>query len=159
MNGYCVVGSANTGGGALRVSQTGSSQNCDGGGPSPTRYEAEKAAYSVGSTVDSDHTGTGFVNTANAVGAYVEWTVNATTAGTADLVLAYANGTPTARPMDIAANGVTVAADSPFAGTGAWTSWRTVTLPVALKAGANTVRATATTAGGAPNLDYLDGPA
>jgi hypothetical protein len=164
VNGYCVANSANTGGGALRVSQTGSSQNCDGGGPgpSPTRYEAENAAYSAGSTVDSDHTGfsgTGFVNTANAVGVYVEWTVNATTAGTADIVLAYANGTTTARPMDITVNGVTVAAASPFAGTGAWTSWRTVTLPVALKVGANTVRATATTASGAPNLDYLDGPA
>ncbi|MFI2346002.1 glycosyl hydrolase family 28 protein [Streptomyces sp. NPDC019443] len=162
VNGYCVANSANTGGGALRVSQTGSSQNCDGGGPSPTRYEAENAAYSAGSSVDSDHTGfsgTGFVNTANAVGAYVEWTVNATTAGTADLILAYANGTTTARPMDITVNGVTVAVASPFAGTGAWTSWRTVTLPVALKAGANTVRATATAASGAPNLDYLDGPA
>ncbi|WP_327327026.1 glycosyl hydrolase family 28 protein [Streptomyces sp. NBC_01210] len=163
VNGYCVVGSSNTGGGALRVSQTGSSQNCDGGGPAPTaRYEAENATYSAGSTVDSDHagfSGTGFVNTPNAAGAYVEWTVNATAAGSADLVLAYANGTTTARPMDIAVNGVTVAAASPFPGTGAWTTWRTLTLPVALKAGANTVRATATSANGAPNIDYLDGPA
>ncbi|MER5461501.1 glycosyl hydrolase family 28 protein [Streptomyces sp. NPDC002668] len=163
VNGYCVVGGANTGGGALRVSQTGSSQNCDGGGPAPTaRYEAENATYSAGSSVDSDHTGysgTGFVNTPNAAGAYVEWTVNATTAGTADLALAYANGTTTARPMDISVNGVTVAAASPFPGTGAWTTWRTLTLPVALKAGANTVRATATSANGAPNIDYLDGPA
>ncbi|MGW0553958.1 hypothetical protein ACWDZ6_07145 [Streptomyces sp. NPDC002926] len=58
VDGYCVVGSANTGGGALRVSRTGSSQNCDGGGPAPTaRYEAENATYSAGSSVDSDHTG------------------------------------------------------------------------------------------------------
>jgi len=28
VNGYCVANSANTGGGALRLSQTGSSQNC-----------------------------------------------------------------------------------------------------------------------------------
>ena len=163
VTGYCVADSGNTGGGALRVSQTGSSQNCGGGGPAPVRYEAESAVRSTGSTVDSDHagySGTGFVNTPNAAGAHVEWTVNAPVAGSADLVIAYANGTTTNRPLDISVNGTTVVAAAPFAGTGAWTSWRTVTVPAAaLTAGANTVRVTATSANGAPNLDYLDGPA
>ncbi|MER6912033.1 glycosyl hydrolase family 28 protein [Streptomyces sp. NPDC000594] len=160
--GYCVTGGANTSGGALRVSPTGSSQNCEPTGPTPRRYEAESAAYAAGSTVDSNHTGysgSGFVNTPNATGAYVEWTVTATTAGTANLALGYANGTTTDRPLDITVNGTTVATGVSFGGTGAWTSWRTVTVPAALTAGTNTVRATATTANGAPNLDYLDGPA
>ncbi|MEV6107944.1 glycosyl hydrolase family 28 protein [Streptomyces sp. NPDC051940] len=160
VTGYCVASSTNTTGGALRTSTSGgSTQNC---GPSPVRYEAENAAYSAGSTVDSNHagySGTGFVNTLNEPGSYVEWQVNATTAGTANLVVAYANGTTADRPMDITVGGTAVATGVSFPPTGAWTTWRTVTVPVPLAAGANTVRTTATGAGGCPNLDYLEGPA
>ncbi|GLF98312.1 glycosyl hydrolase family 28 protein [Streptomyces yaizuensis] len=161
VTGYCATG-ANTSGGSLRIGATGSSQDCAPTGPTPRRHEAENATYTAGSTVDSNHTGfsgTGFVNTPNAVGTYVEWTVTATTAGAAALALGYANGTTTDRPMDLTVNGTTVATGVPFPATGAWTTWRTVTVPAALLAGTNTVRATATTANGAPNLDYLDGPA
>ncbi|MFI1886206.1 glycosyl hydrolase family 28 protein [Streptomyces jumonjinensis] len=161
VTGYCAANSANTSGGALRVSQSGSTQDC-GTTPGPGRHEAENASYTTGSTIDSNHTGysgSGFVNTPNAVGSYVEWTVTATAAGSADLVIGYANGTAADRPLDITVNGATVATGVSFPGTGAWTAWRTVTFPAALQAGANTVRVTATSADGAPNLDYLDGPA
>lgn len=162
VTGYCVAASANTSGGALRISQSGSSENCQPTGPGPKRYEAESASYTAGSTVDSNHagySGAGFVNTPNATGSYVEWTVPATAAGPADLVIGYANGTSADRPMDVAVNGVTIASGRSFPTTGAWTDWRTVTVPATLQAGANTVRLTATGAEGAPNLDYLDGPA
>jgi hypothetical protein len=43
-----------------------------------------------------------------------------------------------------------------FDGTGAWTTWATTTLTVSLNAGGNTVRLNPTTAGGLPNLDYID---
>jgi hypothetical protein len=121
----------------------------------PTRYEAETAVCQ--GTVDSDHTGfsgTGFCNTNNAVGASVEWAVNATAAGTAKLTFGYANGTTTNRPMDISVNG-TVVATVPFASTGTWENWQTATVNAPVNAGANTIRATATTASGGPNLDYL----
>ncbi|MER6912034.1 discoidin domain-containing protein [Streptomyces sp. NPDC000594] len=130
-----------------------------GPGPGPRRYEAEDAAYATGSTVDSNHTGysgTGFVNTPNATGAHVEWTVSAERAGDAAISLRYANGTAAGRPMDIAVNGTVVAAGRAFDPTGTWTGWRDVTLTVPLKAGTNTIRTTATTANGAPNLDRLD---
>ncbi|TXS49974.1 carbohydrate-binding protein [Streptomyces sp. uw30] len=159
VTGYCVADSHNTSGGTLRITQSGSTQNC---GPAPRRYEAESAAYPAGSTIDSNHagySGTGFVNTPNAAGAHVEWTVNAAQAGTAILVIGYANGTTTDRPMDLAVNGTVVRAGASFAPTGAWTTWRTVTVPVLLAAGANKVKVTATGAAGCPNLDYLDGPA
>jgi Carbohydrate binding module (family 6) len=122
----------------------------------PTRYEAETAVCQ--GTVDSDHTGftgAGFCNTDNATGASVEWTVNATTAGTATLGFRYANGTTTNRPMDISVNGVVVASGVAFNSTGTWDTWADATLTLPLQAGANTVRATATTAAGGPNLDYL----
>ena len=120
-------------------------------------HEAENAVVSQG-VVESNHagfTGSGFVNYDNTTGGYVEWTINAAQAGSAPLTLRYANGTTVNRPMNIAVNGAVVAANRAFPGTGAWTSWTTITLNADLKAGSNTVRATATTANGGPNVDSL----
>ncbi|MFE5934625.1 cellulase family glycosylhydrolase [Streptomyces sp. NPDC056470] len=123
----------------------------------PVTHEAETATVSRG-VVESNHagfTGTGFVNYDNTTGGYVQWNVDAAQAGQATLTLRYANGTTANRPMDIAVNGTVAAAGKAFAGTGAWTTWATTTLTVTLKAGANTVRATATTANGGPNVDRI----
>jgi hypothetical protein len=131
-----------------------------------SRYEAENGTYSAGSTVDSNHTGfsgTGFVNTPNATGSYVEWTINSTQAGNATINIAYANGQASGqtvdRPADITINGTLLKAGQSFPGTANWDTWQTVPLTVPLNAGANTIRLTATTTNGDPNLDYLDGPA
>ena len=124
----------------------------------PTRYEAENATISQG-LVESNHTGfsgTGFVNNDNVAGSYTEWTVTAAGAGSATLTIRYANGTTTNRPMDIRVNGAVVAAGRAFNGTGGWDTWATSTLSVPLAAGTNTIRVTATTANGGPNLDYID---
>jgi len=124
----------------------------------PTRLEAESATISQG-TVDADHTGfsgTGFVNTVNTVGPYVEWTINATQSGTATLTFGFANGTTANRPLDITLNGVLVRDELAFNGTGAWTNYSATSVTVTLQQGENKVRATATTANGAANLDYLD---
>jgi Chondroitinase B/Carbohydrate binding module (family 6)/Carbohydrate binding module (family 35) len=124
----------------------------------PVRYEAEGARISQG-VVSASHagfSGTGFVDYANVVGSYVEWTVNATAAGAATLVFGFANGSTTNRPMDISVNGALAADELAFPGTGAWTTWRTATTTARLNAGTNTIRATATTANGGPNVDYLD---
>ncbi|HVQ90827.1 MAG TPA: PQQ-dependent sugar dehydrogenase [Mycobacteriales bacterium] len=123
-----------------------------------TRYEAESATISQG-VVESNHagfTGTGFVNGDNAAGSFTEWTVTAASAGTATIVLRYANGTTTNRPADISVNGTVVVAARPFAGTGSWDTWADSTVTAPVSAGGNTVRVTATTANGNPNLDRLD---
>jgi hypothetical protein len=123
----------------------------------PTQYEAENATISQG-VVESNHagfSGTGFVNVDNVVGSYVEFSVNAATAGPASLVFRFANGTTTDRPMDIAVNGTVVAAARSFPGTGAWATWEESTLNTTLTAGANKVRVTSTTANGGPNVDRL----
>ncbi|MFI1886207.1 discoidin domain-containing protein [Streptomyces jumonjinensis] len=127
--------------------------------PTPNRHEAENASYTAGSTVDSNHggfSGSGFVNTPNAVGSSVEWTVESASARSAAVTVRYANGTAEGRPMDVSVNGAVVAAGRAFDSTGAWTNWTDATLTVPLQAGANTIRVSATTANGAPNLDYLD---
>jgi chitinase len=122
-----------------------------------TDLQAEDATVAQGA-VESNHagfTGTGFVNYDNVAGSYVEWTVTATTAGPTTLGIRFANGSTLARPMNIAVNGVAVTADAGFAPTGAWSAWATLTVGATLNAGANTVRATAVTAQGGPNVDAL----
>ncbi len=126
--------------------------------PPSTRYEAENATISQG-VVESNHlgfSGTGFVNYDNVVGSYVQWTVTAASAGTAKLTIRYANGTTTNRPMDITVGGTLVADELAFNATGTWDTWADATITVPLVAGANTIRATATTVNGGPNVDYLE---
>jgi glucose/arabinose dehydrogenase len=123
-----------------------------------SRYEAESATIAQG-VVESNHagfSGAGFVNVDNVVGSSVEFAVTSATAGAATLALRFANGTAINRPMDIAVNGTVVAASQAFGGTGAWTTWQTVTVTAPVRAGANTVRATSTSSDGGPNLDALD---
>ncbi|GGU47108.1 carbohydrate-binding protein [Streptomyces lavendofoliae] len=123
-----------------------------------TRYEAERAPATCDGTIDSNYagySGTGFCNGRNAVGAAVQFTVDAPQAGTATLAVRFANGTTTARPADITVNG-SPAASAPFESTGTWAGWTIRTLTVPLRAGGNTVRFTPTTSGGLPNLDHLD---
>jgi len=127
-------------------------------GPAPNRHEAESARVVQG-TAESTHagfSGAGYVNYANAVGGYVEWTVTAAEAGPVTLQFGYANGVATNRPMDITVNDSLAVDELAFPATGAWTSWGTVTATVTLAAGANTIRATATTAEGGPNSDYVE---
>jgi len=124
----------------------------------PSRYEAESATIAQG-VVESNHagfSGTGFVNYDNMVGSSVEFTVNAPTAGPATLTFRFANATAVDRALDISVNGTLAADELAFTGTGAWTTWATKSITVNLHAGANAVRATATTATGGPNLDYID---
>jgi hypothetical protein len=127
--------------------------------PVGTRYEAENAFISQG-VVESDwsgFTGTGFVNLDNVVGSYVQWTINATSAGLATLTFRYANGTTSTRPMDIHVNGQLVRDELDFIPTPAWNDWDTRTvINVPVVAGTNTVRATSTTSTGGPNLDHLE---
>jgi hypothetical protein len=85
------------------------------------------------------------VNYDNVVGSYVEWAVN--TAGSMTVQIRYANGTTTNRPMNI--NGVVV----DFPSTGNWDTWASKTLTLPANA---TIRATATTAVGGPNVDFIE---
>jgi alpha-L-fucosidase len=126
--------------------------------PGPGRLEAEDPPATCQGTIDSNQagfSGSGFCNTTNAAGAFAEWKVDAPAAGQYALKFGWANGTTADRTSDISVNG-SVVATSPFAPTGAWTTWTTTTVNANLTAGVNTIRVTGTTAGGAANLDYVD---
>lgn len=123
----------------------------------PVRYESENAVISQG-VVESNHTGftgTGFVNFNNVTGSSVEYTVNVPTTGPYSLSFRYANGTTTNRPLQITVDGVQMSAGLAFNGTGAWTTYSTVTTNAQLTAGTHKIKTTATTANGGPNADSL----
>jgi hypothetical protein len=129
-----------------------------GSGGSATRYEAENSPAVCTGTIDSNwsgYSGAGFCNGNNAVGAYAQFTVDASTAGTATLRVRFANGTTTGRPASLIVNGSTVQSPT-YAGTGAWSTWATSTFTVPLNAGSNTIQLNPTTADGLPNIDYLE---
>jgi hypothetical protein len=124
--------------------------------PPSTRYEAENATISQG-VVESNHlgfTGTGFANTVNAVGAFVDIPVTAAAAGTKTLSFRYSDGTTVARPATISVNG-TSRGTLNFPITANWDTWATASISVPLTAGTNTIRVTGTTAGGAANIDSV----
>ncbi|MGI5240354.1 glycoside hydrolase family 75 protein [Dactylosporangium sp. CA-139066] len=125
--------------------------------PTGNTFEAETGTLSAGGTFDSNHlgfTGTGFANTANAVGAYVDIPVTAATAGTKTLTFRYSDGTSAARPATISVNG-TSRGTLNFPITANWDTWATASISVPLTAGTNTIRVTGTTAGGAANIDSV----
>ncbi|WP_158844037.1 carbohydrate-binding protein [Saccharothrix deserti] len=124
----------------------------------PTRYEAESSPAVCTGTIDSDwsgYSGSGFCNGNNAVGAYAQFTVNASTAGTATVKVRFANGGTTARPANVTVNGSAAPAAS-FESTSAWGTWVTKTLTVPVSSGSNAIRLSPTTSAGLPNIDYLE---
>ncbi|MFG1810882.1 glycoside hydrolase family 75 protein [Streptomyces sp. NPDC049040] len=125
--------------------------------PGGTRFEAETGTLSAGGTFDSDHlgfTGSAFANPANAAGSYLDIPVTAAAAGTVTLTFRYSDGTTAARPATITVNG-TSRGTLNFPVTTDWDTWSTASVSVPLKAGANTIRVTGTTANGPANIDSV----
>ena len=124
------------------------------------RYEAEDAEV-VGAKVkitSQKNSGRGFVDYRNAAGDSIEWAVDVSHTGEAQLIFGYAfgKGSRKDRPLEIWVNDEIVAISLSFRGTGDWQNWETtVPLTVHLNEGVNTVRATTIGYNGA-NLDYLD---
>jgi hypothetical protein len=125
--------------------------------PPGTLFEAESGTLSSGGTFDNNHagfTGTGFANTANAVGAYVDIPVTVSAAGTKTLTIRYSDGTTSTRPATISVNGTSKGTLN-FPVTADWDTWSTVSMSVSLNAGSNTIRIAGTTANGAANIDSV----
>jgi hypothetical protein len=124
----------------------------------PLQYQAENATLGGGNITEATNVGfigTGYVNFAdNVAGGFTSIQVNQN--GTKTLIFRYANGGAVNRPCNVTVNGVS-AGTVAFAPTGAFTTYRTVTLPVNLGTGGGfrEVRVTSTTAAGGPNFDQL----
>jgi hypothetical protein len=106
-------------------------------------------------TVNSGYTDSGYVNYNNESGSSIEWNVNTAKYGAYKLMFRYANGTSTNRAVSISINGNVVWNSMDFNSTGAWTNWSENSITLNLNQGTNLIKATAITADGGPNVDYL----
>ncbi|MEN8446253.1 MAG: CBM35 domain-containing protein, partial [Cyanobacteria bacterium J06555_13] len=99
--------------------------------------------------------GTGYVDYRNSSGDFIEWTVDAPTAGAYELSWRYQNGSSN-RPLALEVNGNAANPGVDFPNTGGWNrdSWDFVSQAVTLDAGPNTIRLTAIGQSGA-NFDYM----
>jgi pectate disaccharide-lyase len=119
--------------------------------------QAEDAVFTgIVDTQHSGYTGTGFVDTENAAGSYIEWAFGRQSAGTETVVFRYAHGKSDDRAAALTANGVVVNGALAFPPTGAFTTWQTVTSTIPVVAGRNTLRLTALNSGGLANMDRAD---
>jgi hypothetical protein len=115
-----------------------------GGAPASVTYEAERAALSGGTGVNTDHTGyegTGFVDGYQRVGAATTFKVNVRSAGTYDVGLRYSNGpnpSPGTKSVSVYVNGTKIRQTS-LASTGTWDVWAVQREWLTLNAGANTI--------------------
>jgi len=111
-----------------------------------------------GGAVESDHSGylgNGYVNTENASGEGIDWSVNSNSATTAEIKWRYANG-GLERPADVYVNGTKVGSIQ-FTSTGEWSTFSdSESISVELIAGNNSIRLQATSADGLANIDNLE---
>ena len=132
------------------------------GGTSPYKsctgnLEAETACEHDGvldENTNSGFSGTGYVNTTNAEGAYATWALTSDKAQMATVSFRYANGGTTSRDGAITLNGTAVG-NLVLPSTGAWTTWEVVSVNLNVIQGQNTLKVTATSADGLANIDLL----
>jgi polygalacturonase len=148
VTGYCVTNAQNTTGGALRISTTGSSQNCTSDTIQAETGILHGAAVSAACSTCSGGAKVRFIG--GSAANYVSIPVEANAAGNRRLTIGYElNG---ARDFFVSVNGGTPI-DVPVTGT-SWSTPATTTITVPLAAGANTLTFANTTAN-APDLDYV----
>ncbi len=125
--------------------------------PSLQIIQAEDGAYTgIVDTQHSGYTGSGFVDTANAVGSYIEIEFGRQQAGAETMSVRYAHGKTDNRSASVMLNGATVTGSLAFPPTGSWTSWQYVSNAIPVVAGRNLLRLTALNSGGLANIDRFE---
>lgn len=124
--------------------------------PCTGSMEAE-AICDVDGSIDSNNggfSGTGFVNTTNAQGSFVNWVFNSDIDQTATISFRYANGGTTSRDGEITINGNT-AGKLILPPTGSWSTWSVTSVNVDVVRWSNELIVTATSADGLANIDLI----
>lgn len=120
-------------------------------------------------TTNTGFVGEGYANVDNEVGSYVTYGVTAATAGKYTLYIRYANGTTDARDFSVIAKNtadldtneiadaqaVTLIEKETMAGTGAWTTYETMSIDVELPAGYSELTFTSLGSKGMANIDVI----
>ena len=99
----------------------------------------------------------GYFNSNNELGSYGTWELYSKKAGEVTVTVRFANGGADPRNMKLTVNGEDVR-EVEFASTDGWTNWMETEVKVALVEGKNTLKLTAVSALGGPNIDlfYFD---
>jgi len=119
--------------------------------------EAETACSTDGDANESTNTGfsgTGYVNTTNAIGSSVTYMIKSDQDQQVELGYRFANGGTDGRPGTISVNNQT-GNTIPLPATSSWSNWESAKTTVGLTKGLNKIEIRATTAGGLANLDYF----
>lgn len=112
---------------------------------------------SYSGVIDSKHagyTGTGFIDTENAIGASITWSISAASAKTVALQIRFGNGSTSARRATLVVNGNTIKTLD-FPTNNNWAQWQTVTVDAPLTLGTNSIKLVAETDSGLANIDSL----
>jgi pectinesterase len=105
-------------------------------------------------TKHTGYTGTGFIDTENAVGASIVWSLSAASAKTYTAQIRFGNGGAGARRATVVVNDVQIKTLD-FPTNSNWTQWQTVNVDVPLKVGTNSVKLVSETADGLANIDNI----
>lgn len=105
-------------------------------------------------TKHSGYTGTGFIDTENAIGASIIWSISAATAKTYTAQIRFGNGGAAARRATVVINDNQIKTLD-FPTNSNWTQWQTVNVDMPLKAGTNSIKLVSETADGLANIDSI----
>lgn len=104
---------------------------------------------------NSGFVGEGYANVDNEVGSYVTYGVTAAKAGKYTLYIRFANGTSDTRDFSISSGENVLVEKSSMEGTGAWTTYETMSIDVELPAGYNELTFTSLGSKGMANIDVI----
>lgn len=127
--------------------------------PNSDTYQAENATLAGGNSVESVNAGfhgTAYVNASASGGTTTFTGVDGNGGGPKSIVIRYALGAATARAGTLVVNGTSTPIT--FNPTGAWTTWQTLTVTVALNNNTSNTIQLASTGGDLANVDEITVP-
>ncbi len=124
-----------------------------------TTIEAESAKWASGkAAVEEEYTGfsgSGYVNTENESGVYIEFELDAAQLGEYQVNVYYALGVEGNRPMGIVVNGEELF-EMDGNSTSDWSQWTPVNFTISLDEGKNNFRIVGSASEGLPNIDKIE---
>ncbi len=121
--------------------------------------QAEAGTYASTTKVESEYagyTGSGYINTANAVGAYLEIEFSVKNGGADTIFIFYGMSKTDDRSANVLLNNVKIIDSLAFPSTGAYTTWKAVSFVADLAKGTNKIRLVARSANGLTNIDRFE---
>lgn len=109
----------------------------------------------VKESTNSGFVGEGYANVDNEVGSFVTYGLTAAKAGKYTLYVRFANGTADARDFSVSIGETILVEKGSMEGSGAWTTYKTMSIEVELPAGYSELKFTSLGAKGMANIDML----